>query len=147
MTAARTGPAVVALQTRRAGQLVLVVGLACTAAGAVVVGASGAWAGLVATAAVLGFFVAGAAPVLRGRAFESNPGLGMAVVLVGYGARLVLVALLAFLVALVVDLHSRTLGLTVMACAVAWVLGSAVVALRGHVPLDVPEHGTPGAGA
>lgn len=144
MSGARTGPEVVARQTRTASVVTAGVGAVCTLVAAVAEGTDGLWAGLLGTGVVLAFFVAGLAPVLRPVLFENGGRAGMAVVLVGYGVRFVAVAVVATVIVDHADLHRKSLGLTVMACSLAWVLGAAVVAVRGHVPLDVPDY-APGA--
>lgn len=138
--APRTGVAVVLRQTRTAVVVTAAVGALCTLVAGLAQGADGLWSGVLGTVAVLGFFVAGLTPILRSRMFERGGGAGMAVVLVGYVVRLVLVIVVVSLVVALADLHRQSLGLTVIACSAAWVVGTAVVALRGHVPLDVPDH-------
>lgn len=130
-------------QTRRAGQLVAVTGTACAVVAAAAVGWAGLAAGLFGTLAVLAFFSAGLAPLRLAGLWGERPGPGFAVLLTAFSVRLVaLVVVLRVLVgAGAVD--SGALGLTVVVCALAWVVGQAVVGLRAHDPLDVPARPRP----
>jgi hypothetical protein len=132
----------VAHQTRTAALAVVATGVLCAVVATVVEGGDGLWSAVLGTVAVLGFFVAGLTPLLRSGLFEGSGGAGMVVVLVGYVVRLVALVVLVTLVTALADLHRGSLGLTIIACSAAWVLGAAVAGLRGHVPLDIPDHGT-----
>ncbi|MCW2621602.1 MAG: hypothetical protein JWL64_1204 [Frankiales bacterium] len=128
-------------QTRFATGAVLVVGGLVTVAATAVLGWSGLWSGLAAVVVVLAFFYAGLTPLKLTGVMGEKAAVGLMVLLLNYTFRLV--AVLVVLVALGRSgrLDGDALGLTIIASALAWMLGQAWIGLRHHDPLDLPDFG------
>lgn len=121
----------------RAVVLTVLAGLVCAAVAAVAIGPDGVLSALVGVGLVLGFLLVGQLPitqVARGRGM-----LGAALLVFLYSTRLLLL-LLAWRVLSAGDtIDRRTLGLTVVVCALAWTAGTVWSAVRWRPILVVPE--------
>jgi ATP synthase protein I len=110
-------------------------GLGCAVAGFVAEGGSGALSALLGAVVVLGFFGSGIVPLLVVRGDdESSKGLATGILLLTYTLRLA-VAVAVLRVGSATDaLDQRWLGLSVIACALAWTGGQVVRAMHGGDP-------------
>ena len=128
----------------RAVTLTLLSGLASVVVAAVTVGRAGALAALVALGLVLGFLVLGQLPVAQ--AARGRRGTGAALLLLLYSVRIA-VLLGAFRIFYASDdLDREVLGLTVIACAAGWTVGTVWSALRWRPVLVEPDE-TAGTGS
>ena len=133
---AEPGDPVSRRQTRAATRAVALVGVIAGAVGLVAQGLPGLSSGLLGAVVALAFFQGGLAPLKLGGLWGEKAGPGVIFLLVNYVFRLVAL-LLVLVLALAAGVHGRTLGLTIVACALAWVVAQAYVSLRYHDPLDV----------
>ena len=118
-------------------------GVVCVAVAASLAGSAGALSACIATALVVLFLLVGQLPVAQ--ASRGRRGLGAALLLGGYTARIALV-LLAFRVFYVADgVDREVLGLTVVATALAWTAGAVWAFLRWRPLYVEPEHVQPDA--
>jgi hypothetical protein len=107
----------------------LLVGLCCAVIGWVVADLPGAVAGVLGALLVAGFFATARVPVLLADQAGLRAGSGVVLLLLTFVLRWMLVLALLVL-AVVSDLvHARTLGLTVIACGLAWSLLQLAVVL------------------
>jgi ATP synthase protein I len=113
----------------------LLAGAACAIAGGVAEGGSGALSAALGAVVVLGFFGSGLVPLLVVRGDdESSKGLATGILLLTYTLRLA-VAVAVLRVGSATDaLDQRWLGLSVIACALAWTGGQVVRAMHGGDP-------------
>jgi ATP synthase protein I len=115
----------------------VVAGACCTTVAAFAVGRHGAGSAVLATALVLAFLLLGQLPVAQ--ASRGRQGLGAALLLGGYTARIALV-LFAFRLFHVADgVDREVLGLTVVATALAWTAGAVWAFLRWKPLYVEPE--------
>ena len=121
----------------RAVVLTVLAGLVCAVVASVAVGRDGVLAAVVGVCPVLGFLLVGQLPIVqvaRGRRV-----LGAALLVSLYSTRLLLL-LLAWRVLSASDtVDRRTLGLTVVVCALAWTTGTVWSAMRWQPVLIEPE--------
>jgi hypothetical protein len=104
-------------------------GAAVTAFAAAVAGARAALSAGLGLLVVLVFFAAGALPLLVVRGQERRAALGTAVLLLTYTLRLALAVAVLRLAGRADVVLPRWTGLTVVGCALAWVVAQAVVSL------------------
>jgi ATP synthase protein I len=113
----------------------VVAGLACAVAGFVAEGGSGALSALLGAVVVLGFFGSGIVPLLVVRGDdESSKGLATGILLLTYTLRLAVAVAVLRLGSAADSLDQRWLGLSVIACALAWTGGQVVRTLRDGDP-------------
>ena len=107
-------------------------GLACSLVAWAASGSAGLVAGMVATLLVIGFFASGSVPLFLAGQVALTGGSGVALLLITYTLRLVLV-LAALAVAAQTDVVDRSsLGLTVIVCTLAWSALQMVAVLRAR---------------
>jgi ATP synthase protein I len=116
--------------TRLAPSVTLVVGLLCAVVGLLRGGQQGLVSALVGTAVVALFFASGALPLLVVRGQEDRAALGLGVLLVNYSTRLALTVLLLRAAARASLVDVRALGLTVIACTLAWSAAQVALLIR-----------------
>ena len=121
----------------RAVWLTVVVGLVCAVVAGVAAGADGVRAALVGLALVLGFLLIGQLPVSQVAAGRRVLAAGLLLSL--YSTRLLLVLIAIRLVSEAGAVDRRALGLTMVACALAWTAGTVWTALRWRPMLVEPE--------
>ncbi len=127
----------------RAVTLTLVTGVASVVVAAVTVGRTGLLAALVALGLVLGFLVLGQLPVAQ--AARGHRGAGAALLLLLYSARIAILLGTFRVFYSSDDLDRDVLGLTVIACAAGWTIGTVWSALRWK-PMVVEPDEPAGAG-
>ena len=110
--------------------LTLAAGAGCAVAAAVVAGSGGLWAAVAATALVIAFFASGALPVVLARHLPPNGMAGAGVLIVTYSLRLALIFIVLGVLTTADGVDTRWLGLTLMACALAYTLTYAVTMFR-----------------
>lgn len=111
------------------------VGVASTLAAFAGAGSAGLVAGLVATGLVIGFFASGSVPLFLAGQVALTRGSGVALLLMTYTLRLMLV-LLVLAVAAQTDLvDGPSLGVTVIACTLAWSALQMLAVLQARDPL------------
>jgi hypothetical protein len=104
-------------------------------AGGIAAGASGAVSALLGLLVVLGFFVTGIVPLLLVRGEdESSKGLATGILLLTYTLRLAVAVAVLRVGAAADALDRRWLGLSVIACALAWTTGQVVRGVRAGDP-------------
>lgn len=121
----------------RAVVLTLIAGVACAAVAATVVGRGGVLAALVGVGLVLGFLLVGQIPVAQVASGRRVLGVALLVSLYTTRALLLVLAWRALSVSDTVD--RRTLGLTIVVCALAWTGGTVWSAVRWRPVLIEPE--------
>jgi hypothetical protein len=125
----------------RAVVLTLLTGVLAVLVGAAVDGADGLRAATVAALLVLGFLLVGQLPVAQ--VARGRRRLGSALLVLLFVAR-VLALLVAFAVFYVAEgVDREVLGLTVIACALAWTAGTVWSALRWRPMVVDPEDAPP----
>ena len=108
------------------------VGLVCSLVAWTAAGSAGLVAGLLATLLVIGFFASGAVPLFLAGQVALTGGSGVALLLITYTLRLVLV-LAVLAVAAQTDVVDRpSLGVTVIVCTLAWSALQMVTVLRAR---------------
>jgi hypothetical protein len=111
------------------------VGAACAVAGGIAAGTSGAVSALLGLLVVLGFFVTGIVPLLLVRGEdESSKGLATGILLLTYTLRLAVAVAVLRVGAEADRLDRRWLGLSVIACTLAWTAGQVVRSVRAGDP-------------
>jgi len=115
----------------------LLVGLLSAAVAAMTVGRDGSLGAVVGLGLVLGFLLVGQLPVAQVAAGRRALGVGLLLFLYSSRVLLLLIALRAFSVDGRVD--REALGLTVVACALAWTAGTVWTALRWRPMVVEPE--------
>lgn len=111
------------------------VGAAVAIAGGIAAGASGALSALLGLLVVLGFFATGIVPLLLVRGEdESSKGLATGILLLTYTLRLAVAVAVLRVGAAAHGLDRRWLGLSVIACALAWTGGQVVRGVRTKDP-------------
>ena len=123
----------------RAVVLTVLAGTTCAAAAAVTRGRPGLVSAAAACVLVLAFLLVGQLPVHQAGLGRRRTGAALLVVL--YALR-VLLCLAAFRVVTTTgraDLDREVLGLTTLACALAWTAGTVWTALRWRPVVVVPE--------
>ena len=119
----------------------LAAGAMCVVVAASFAGGKGALSAGLATALVLLFLLVGQLPVAQ--ASRGRQGVGAALLLGGYTARIALV-LFAFRLFYVADgVDREVLGLTVVATALAWTVGAVWAFLRWRPLYVEPDHAEP----
>lgn len=117
-----TGPAsarsVDALILRSAGLATLAVGVVLTVIGAVLDGAQGLIAGVLATVIVLIFFSIG--QFILGRVLANNPQMAMSVAMVMYIAKIGVLLVLLLLFADTTAFNTKIFAITIVLCTLAW---------------------------
>ena len=109
----------------------LAVGAAVCVAGGIAAGVSGAVSALLGLLVVLGFFLTGIVPLLLVRGEdESSKGLATGILLLTYTLRLAVAVAVLRVGAAADGLDRRWLGLSVIACALAWTGGQVVRGVR-----------------
>ncbi|PSL06705.1 hypothetical protein CLV30_10291 [Haloactinopolyspora alba] len=109
-------------------------GVVCAVLAWVTAGTAGLVGAAGATLLVVGFFWSGMIPLFVVRELRTGAGTGMAVLLLTYTLRLAVV-LMALQVSSGLDaLDERSLGVTIVACALTWILVHVVTSVRGHQP-------------
>lgn len=121
----------------RAMVLTLLAGLVSAAVAAVAVGLDGALAALVGVGLVLGFLLVGQLPVAQ--VARGRRALGAALLVSLYSTRLLLLLLTWRVLSASDTVDRRTLGLTVVVCALAWTAGTVWSAMRWQPVLIEPE--------
>jgi ATP synthase protein I len=106
--------------SRLATPVTAVVGAACAVAAGLSAGRPGVYGALVATAVVVGFFWFGLLPLLVVRGEQAGPAFGLGVLLLTYTFRLAAALLVLRLLTRSGTVDRHWLGLTVIACALAW---------------------------
>ena len=126
----------IARRNRVAALVTTVVGAAGTAVGAATSGSDGVWSALLGLVLVLAFMSAGAIPfVIAGDTRNGRGGVAFVVLGLTYALRLVLALVLLKLAARSHVLDRQVIGLTAIACAVAWTTTHVVLGLsRKHAP-------------
>ena len=112
-----------------------IVGVAVAVAAGIAEGRGGALAALLGCLVVLAFFGSGIVPLLLVRAGdESSKGLATGILLLTYTLRLALAVAVLRVGAEVESLDRRWLGLSVIACALAWTAAQVVRGVRRPDP-------------
>jgi len=124
------GPAVLAALA--AGGLAVVVA-------AVVAGAPGAAGAAIGLALVVGFLLLGQVPVSQ--VARGRRGLGAALLLLLYTARVMLLLVALRVLSDADGVHRGAVGLTVIACALAWTAGTVWSAMRWRPLVVEPDPG------
>jgi len=131
---------VIGRRNRVAALVTSLVGLAGTAVAAAISGTDGVWSALLGLALVLGFMSAGSLPfVVAGDTQQGRGGAAFLVLGLTYALRLVVALVVLKVAARSHALDGQVIGLTVIACTVAWTATHVVLGLsRKHAPtLDV----------
>lgn len=110
--------------------LTLTVGAACAVAATVAVGSAGLWAALIATVLVIAFFASGSLPIALARYVPPSAMAGVGLLIMTYTLRLALIFVALGAVAGADGIDQRWLGLSLVACTLAYTLVHAVVLLR-----------------
>lgn len=116
--------------TRLAPAVTLAAGLACAVVAGTADGRRGWVSALLGTAVVALFFASGALPLLLVRGQEERAALGLGILLLNYSTRLALTVLLLRAAARASLVDVRALGLTVIACTLAWSAAQVALLLR-----------------
>lgn len=127
-------------RNRLASLVTALVGLVAGGVSWAVVGTDGLWSALLGTLLVVVFLSAGSLPfVVAGDTKQGRGGVAFVVLGLTYALRLVLALVVLKLSAQADWVHGRVVGVTVVACALAWVLTMVVLGTsRRHQPtLDV----------
>jgi hypothetical protein len=98
----------------------VVAGAVCAIVAWFAVGADGTASAAIGTVIVVGFFWSGTIPVVLADGARLGAGAGLAVLLLTYTLRLAVVLLLLRLLSRNEVVDRRSLGLTVIACALTW---------------------------
>ncbi|MFI0433375.1 MAG: hypothetical protein ACH36H_09550 [Candidatus Nanopelagicales bacterium] len=120
----------------------LVVGVIATIAGTVLAGGKGLLGGILGTVVVVGFFAAG--QLIVGRVLRTNPALGLNVALLVYIVQIGVLLVLLLVLKNASFFAPKVFAFTVMACVLAWVLGSVFAFARHRQPTIVPGSAPPG---
>lgn len=120
----------------------IVVGIISTIVGTVMAGGKGLLGGLLGTVVVVGFFAAG--QLIVGRVLRTNPALGLNVALLVYIVQIGVLLVLLLVLKDASFFAPKVFAFTVMACVLAWVLGSVVAFARNRQPTIVPGSAPPG---
>lgn len=120
----------------------IVVGVVSTIVGTVMAGGKGLLGGLLGTVVVVGFFAAG--QLIVGRVLRTNPALGLNVALLVYIVQIGVLLVLLLVLKDASFFATKVFAFTVMACVLAWVLGSVVAFARNRQPTIVPGSAPPG---
>jgi hypothetical protein len=124
--------------------LTLAAGAACAVAAAVAAGTAGLWAALIATVLVIAFFASGSLPIALARYVPPSAMAGVGLLIMTYTLRLALVFVALGAVAGADGVDQRWLGLSLVACTLAYTLMHAVVLFRengrrGRAPAQADE--------
>lgn len=119
----------------------LVIGVVCSAIAWAMAGGEGLAGGLIATALVVGFLSSGYLTLLVSRVAQDIAGMGMAVLILTYLTRLLLVVIGFVLVDRADFVDGQWFGVTIMATASTWIAAHAVSAIRAskHQPTIEPD--------
>jgi hypothetical protein len=123
-------------RNRRAALVTGLVGLLAVGVAALVVGADGAWSALLGAGLVLAFLSAGSLPfVVAGDTTQGRGGVAFVVLGLTYALRLVLALVVLKLASRADWVHGTVVGLSVIACALAWAATMVVLGVsRRHQP-------------
>lgn len=115
--------------------LTLLVGVVCAVLAGLLVGGRGVLAAVVGTVVVLAFFGSGIVPLLvvRGED-ESSKGLATGILLLTYTLRLAVAVAVLRVGSKTEVVDRRSLGLSVIACALAWTTGQVIRGIRKPYP-------------
>lgn len=121
---------------RLASLVTSLVGLVAAGVAWAAVGTDGIWSALLGTALVVLFLSAGALPfVVAGDTTQGRGGVAFLVLGLTYALRLVLALVVLKLASRTDWVHGGVVGLTVVACAAAWVVTMVVLGIsRRHQP-------------
>ena len=119
----------------------LVTGLVCAVVAGVWLGAGAGLSAALGAAIVVLFF--GARLVVMGRTARSNPQLVLVVALAVYTVKVVLLGVAMVVLTRLPGIDPRPLGITVLVTAVVWLAAE----MRGFVRLRIPVFAAPGDGA
>lgn len=120
----------------------VVVGVLATIAGTIMAGGKGLLGGVLGTIVVVGFFTAG--QLIVGRVLRTNPALGLNVALLVYIVQIGVLLVLLLVLKNATFFAPKIFAFTVMACVLAWVLGSIAAFVRNRQPTIVPGSAPPG---
>lgn len=104
--------------------------LVCALVAGVQLGGRGVLSALVALVVVVAFFWSGLLPVALASGREERAGGTVLVLLVNYALRLVLVLVVLRVTARLDVVDARAVGVSLVACALSWVLAQAVLLAR-----------------
>ncbi len=126
----------IARRNRLAALVTVFAGAACTAIAAATRGSDGVWSALLGLGLVLGFMSAGSLPfVIAGDTRDGRGAVAFVVLGLTYALRLVLAVVLIKVAADSHVLDRQVIGLTAIACAIAWTATHVVLGLsRKHQP-------------
>jgi hypothetical protein len=108
----------------------LAAGAACAVAASVAAGTAGLWAALVATVLVIAFFASGSLPIALAKYVPPSAMAGVGLLIMTYTLRLALIFVALGAVAGADGIDQRWLGLSLVACTLAYTLVHAVVLFR-----------------
>jgi ATP synthase protein I len=116
---------------RRATIVTIAVGLVCTIVGTVVAGPKGLFAGVLGTLIAVTFFAVGQYVV--GRVLKNSPETAFLTALVVYMGQILALFVLLLLLRDATFFAPKVFAATIIACALTWILASAVVTWRTKV--------------
>ncbi len=130
-------PSVDSLILRRVGSITIGVGVVATVVGTIVAGTAGLIAGILGTTIAVGFFAAGQYVV--GRVLRNSPETAFMTALAVYVGQILVLFVLLLLLQDATFFAPKVFAATIMACTLAWIVGSALVTWRTKVLYVDPE--------
>ncbi len=130
-------PSVDSLILRRVGSITVAVGVVATIVGTIVAGMQGLIAGVLGTVIAVGFFAGGQYVV--GRVLRNSPETAFMTALAVYVGQILVLFILLLLLQDATFFAPKVFAATIMACMLAWILGSALVTWRTRVLYVDPE--------
>ncbi len=125
------------LVLRRAAMITLAVGVICTVVGTVVAGSKGLLAGVLGTVIAVTFFAVG--QYIVGRTLRTSPDTAFMTALVVYMGQILVLFLLLLLLREATFFAPKVFASTIIACALTWILASAVATWRTKILYVDPE--------
>ena len=130
-------PSVDSLILRRVSAVTIAVGVVATIVGTVVAGSAGLIAGILGTLIAVGFFAAG--QYIVGRVLRNSPETAFMTALVVYVGQILVLFVLLLVLQDATFFAPKVFASTIIACTLAWILGSAWVTWRAQVLYVEPE--------
>ena len=117
--------------------ITLAVGVICTVVGTVVAGSKGLLAGVLGTVIAVTFFAVG--QYIVGRTLRTSPDTAFMTALVVYMGQILVLFLLLLVLREATFFAPKVFASTIIACALTWILASAVVTWRTKTLYVDPE--------
>ena len=122
---------------RRVALITVAVGLLCTVVGTVVAGTKGLIAGVMGTIIAVTFFAVG--QYIVGRVLQKSPETAVMTALAVYMGQLLALFALLLLLKDATFFAPKVFASTIIACALTWILASAMATWRGKVLYVDPQ--------